>query len=253
MRCDSIREALSALLDGEDPGLDRASVDEHLRTCPGCRRWRDDAARINRLAALNPAGDEAPPGLVDTVMDTYRVPRSARLSHLARAGLLVVALLQLGIGVLGLLPAASAPRHGGHGTLPGLDGHLGHEATAFNVAIGAALLWIAAKPRTARGPVPLLAVFVLALTGLSALDLVTGEVGWQRLASHLPAAAGLLLAGVLARLHPAPDPVPGHTSGDDSADTAAGTAQADDHRWATVVEHRPRSGRRPPAARESAA
>ena len=100
---------------------------------------------------------------------------------------------------------------------------------------------------------PLLAVFVLALTGLSALDLVTGEVGWQRLASHLPAAAGLLLAGVLARLHPAPDPVPGHTSGDDSADTAAGPAQAGDHRWATVVEHRPRSGRRPPAARESAA
>ena len=249
MRCDSIREALSALLDGEDPGLDRASVDEHLRACPGCRYWGDDAARINHLAALGPAEDGAPPGLVDTVMGTYRVPRRARLRHLARAGLLVVALLQLGIGVLGLLPAASAPRHAGHGTLPGLDGHLGHEATAFNVAIGAALLWIAAKPRTARGPVPLLAVFVLALTGLSALDLVTGEVGWQRLASHLPAATGLLLTGVLARLHPAPDPVPGHTSGDDSA----GPARSGDHRWATVVEHRPRSGRRPPAARESAA
>jgi predicted anti-sigma-YlaC factor YlaD len=94
--------------------------------------------------------------------------------------------------------------------------------------------------------VPLLAVFVLALTGLSALDLVTGEVGWQRLASHLPAATGLLLTGVLARLHPAPDPVPGHTSG-------AGPARSDDHRWDTVVDHRPRSGHRPPAVREPAA
>ena len=251
MRCDAVREELSAMLDGEAPGLDRTSVDEHVRTCPGCRRWRDDAARINRLAALSPAEDEAVPGLVDTIMATYRVPRRARLCTLARAGLLVVALLQLGIGVLGLLPAAVALSHAGHAALPGLDGHLGHEATAFNLAIGAALLWIAARPRTARGPIPLLAAFVLALTGLSAVDLLTDQVGWGRLATHLPAVVGLLLAGVLAHRYPAPGPVPARSS-DDSAGDSAGAPRPDHHRSDTVVDHRPR-GRRPPAAREPAA
>ena len=39
MSCREIREACSAALDGEDPGVSRAFIDEHLRTCEPCREF----------------------------------------------------------------------------------------------------------------------------------------------------------------------------------------------------------------------
>ncbi|MDQ3988150.1 MAG: zf-HC2 domain-containing protein [Actinomycetota bacterium] len=252
MQCDHVRESLSAMLDGEPSTLAPDVIDRHLGSCPGCRRWHDDVARINRRATLGPAGDadSAPPGLLDAVMAGYRVPTRARGRQLIRAGLLLVALAQLGIGLLGLLPATAPPGGGdrSHGALPGVDGHLGHEAAAFNLAIGAALLWIVARPRTARGPLPLLAAFVVILVGLSALDVLTGEVGWDRLASHLPVLAGVLLAGALSRLQSAPDPLPGLTRARD--------ATVDDHAttgWHPVADPASDRDRQPPAARMPAA
>lgn len=241
------------MLDGEEPALASDVVDRHLSSCPGCRRWHDDVARINRRATLGPAGNagSVPPGLADAVMAGYHVPTRARVRHLIRAGLLLVALAQLGIGLLGLLPATASPDGGdrSHGALPGVDGHLGHEATAFNLAIGAALLWIVARPRSARGPLPLLAAFVVILVGFSALDVVTGEVGWDRLASHLPVLVGVLLAGALTRLQPAPDPLPGIARTRDAA-------TVDDHAttgWHPGAGPASDRGRRPPAARTTAA
>jgi predicted anti-sigma-YlaC factor YlaD len=38
-RCTRVREALSALLDGEGDGTDAASAVVHLHRCAGCRRF----------------------------------------------------------------------------------------------------------------------------------------------------------------------------------------------------------------------
>lgn len=42
------RAALSAMLDGEEPGLPVAEVAAHLTHCPACSEWLDEAAALNR-------------------------------------------------------------------------------------------------------------------------------------------------------------------------------------------------------------
>ncbi len=51
MSCTRIRHAVSARLDGEDPGIEPASIDAHLDSCAACRAFADGAARMHRTAA----------------------------------------------------------------------------------------------------------------------------------------------------------------------------------------------------------
>jgi len=51
MRCTRFREAISARLDGEDPGLPTEQLDAHLAGCPDCRSWAG-AASSPALRAL---------------------------------------------------------------------------------------------------------------------------------------------------------------------------------------------------------
>lgn len=48
------RGALSAMLDGEDPGVDVAAVHAHLESCAACSRWWDDATSLRRTLQLLP-------------------------------------------------------------------------------------------------------------------------------------------------------------------------------------------------------
>ena len=41
MDCAVSQEALSALLDGEAPGVEEAELERHLAECLGCRAWRE--------------------------------------------------------------------------------------------------------------------------------------------------------------------------------------------------------------------
>ncbi len=148
MRCDRAREGISALLDSEDPGIDAAVLQRHLASCPGCRRWQDEAARINRLVRMRPTdqADVTP----DLAARLPPHPRGVRgLRPLLRVSLLLVAVAQLAVGVAGLLPPLGGRLSvigGAH--MPGMTGHLGNETAAFNIAIGIALGW--ARPvRTA--------------------------------------------------------------------------------------------------------
>lgn len=255
MRCDRVREGISALLDGEDPGIEPAALDQHLQSCPGCRRWQDEAARISRMARIRPAEHaEAAPDLASRIMPPS--PRVPGLFPLLRVSLLLVALLQLTVGIIGLVPPLAGHAihaHLGLGGmhLPGMVGHLGNEAAAFNIALGVALAWIAAHPHRARGPLPLLLAFVIVLTGLEALDLAAGRVGWQRLATHLPVVAGLGLAAALTRLRPPTMPAPDSTAAatEDYPDAAPDIAQPSTN----AESSGPETGRHPPAARRETA
>ncbi len=47
VRCDDIREALSAALDGEATRLEQVTLDQHLATCAGCAAWAADLHAVH--------------------------------------------------------------------------------------------------------------------------------------------------------------------------------------------------------------
>lgn len=204
MRCERFREAYSARLDDEPPGVPVAALTDHLRACPDCAGWSETAARLTRLARL----DVTPvPDLADSITADIALParRVHRLRYLLRAALLVVGLAQLGIGVPALLGDSVGMAMATHAT---------HEAGAWNLAVGVAFLGAALVPRRAAGLIPLLATFTVVLAVLSIRDLADGAVTGARLASHLAIVLGLALLISLDRADRALPP-PRPSTGED--------------------------------------
>ncbi|MEU1754057.1 zf-HC2 domain-containing protein [Micromonospora matsumotoense] len=215
MGCEQWREILSAQLDGEETPAERIAADAHLDRCAGCRDWCDRAATVTRRSrlTLSAAGpDRQPltlavpgpdrrhptiavpgPDLADVVLAALPAPRRLRdrLVFTLRTGLALLGALQL---VLGLAQVGRGPAAGhAHGALDTLaSGHLWHESAAWNIAVGAGFLVVAARRTPTSGLLPTLSAFVGALVLLSANDLVTGRVEPTRLVSH-----GFLLTGYL--------------------------------------------------------
>jgi predicted anti-sigma-YlaC factor YlaD len=52
MTCDDVRAALSARLDGEEPGAPAVAVDAHTDACRDCRTWLARAERVTRLVRV---------------------------------------------------------------------------------------------------------------------------------------------------------------------------------------------------------
>ncbi|MET7747495.1 zf-HC2 domain-containing protein [Micromonospora sp. NPDC005367] len=188
MRCEQWRDVLSAQLDGEESPAERAAAETHLAECDDCRTWYDRAAAVTRRARLSvPAAGR---DLTDVVLAALPAKRDRRkrllLTLRGALGLvgamqLVLGLTQIGRGVTGEHP---------HPTDALASGHLWHESAAWNVAVGAGFLFVAARRTPPTGLVPMLSAFVGTLVLLSANDMVTGRVEAARLVSH-----GFLLAG----------------------------------------------------------
>ncbi|WP_329010663.1 zf-HC2 domain-containing protein [Micromonospora rifamycinica] len=238
MGCEQWREILSAQLDGEETSAERTAADDHLGRCAGCRDWFALAATLTRrsrltlvapdqphprLVALSPA--QPPPTLAGPEPDRSRRPPAASGPDLAgvvlaalpaprrwrkrlvlslRAGLALIGALQL---VLGLVQVGRGPAGGhAHGALDTLtSGHLWHESAAWNIAVGAGFLFVAARRTPTSGLLPTLSAFVGALVLLSANDLVTGRVDPTRLVSHGFLLAGYLIVVALSRPRLRPD------------------------------------------------
>lgn len=189
MRCDRFREAVSARLDGEPLGLSAAALDDHLARCSDCAGWAEVATRLTRQVRLSSAGV---PDLSDTITEQVVLPvrRVLRRRFALRAALALTGAVQLALALAGI-DGANLGMH--------MAEHAGHEAAAWNLALAAAFLATASRPRRAAGLVPLLATFVVALVALSVQDLAGGAVTVSRLATHLAAVAGLLLVMALDR------------------------------------------------------
>jgi len=193
MQCPVYREALSARLDGEPPGVPERALDEHLATCPACAGWADDAAVVTRRARL--ASAPVVPDLTARVLQA--LPRElpgtaaaarARLTETAlRLALLAVGVAQAGIAWPVLAEGSmSAPVH------------MAHETGAWNLALAAAFLAVAAAPRLAAGALPFLGTFTVLLTVVTVRDLGNGHVPAERAVAHLLLVAGVLLVAVMA-------------------------------------------------------
>jgi predicted anti-sigma-YlaC factor YlaD len=195
MSCPDFREAASARLDGEPLGMPARELDEHLSSCAGCAAWTRDAARVTRRARLAPA-----PSVPDlTAVVLARLPRelpgaaAAARARLVGAGLRL-ALLAVGVAQAGLAWPALAS-----GTAAmSAPVHMAHETGAWNLAVAAAFVAVAAWPRLAAGALPVLGTFAVLLVPVTVADLGAGHVHLDRAAAHLLLLAGVALVATLA-------------------------------------------------------
>jgi len=196
MRCDTIREALSARLDGEAAGLDDDIIDAHLATCRACVAWSDELATLHRMVRVREA--EAVPDLSATILGTPRVavhhsPPRQEISP-ARWALFVVALTQLVLAAPALLLGEDA----------GATVHVARELGSFDVALAVGLLVAAWQPARAWGLLPVIAALALVMAGTALVDVVRGTATGFGEAHHVLDLAGLALLWWVAREEQAP-------------------------------------------------
>jgi predicted anti-sigma-YlaC factor YlaD len=185
--CAAVRVALSARLDGEEPGLTAEVLDGHLGVCAACCAYRDDLARVHRAARLAPA--EEVPDLSAAILAAapaadHRAGRRTRE-------------LQLLVGLAGAVQLAlSLPvLFGG----PGADIHLGRELGVLQLAIGVGLLVAARQPWRAAGLLPVLFVVVGATLVAATVDVLMGTVSPLAELAHLSELLGVLALWALHR------------------------------------------------------
>ena len=197
MDCQLYREAFSASLDGAASPLEVEGVEAHLRLCPGCRGWAEQAARVTRLSRVGPA-DEVP-DLTARIMAALppapRGPASARArrpapsSAVPRVALLLVALAQLAIAVPDLL-----------GNDAGAPVHIAREQGSWALALAFGFLLAAWRPVRAGGLLPVVGVLVGCLAVTTTFDVLAGRTVASGEAPHVLTLLGLALLWVLA--HP---------------------------------------------------
>ena len=227
---------LSARIDGESTSGEDALADLHVEECVECARWYDGAARITRLARMSVAAAPDPHDdrLLDVVLAAAPGPGWSRTGRWLR-----VLLGALGFGqfALGIAQIASLGMTEGIGSAGGMTSHhLLHESAAWNVAIGAAYLWIALRRGRPTGALPIMTAFVAVLVLLSIDDLLTGEVAAASLLTHTMVILGYAVLLILR--HPGFDAVtpPGsrrwRLRSDEFADERVPSARMRTHRSA---------------------
>ncbi|MEV4198218.1 zf-HC2 domain-containing protein [Micromonospora globbae] len=206
MGCEQWREILSAQLDGEATAAEQAGVESHLDGCAGCREWLDRAAAVTRRSRLTLTGQG--PDLTAEILAALPVPAPRRRGLRAHVvltlrgllGLIGALQLVLGLAQVGRSPAAGHDHSGGL-----MSGHLWHESAAWNIAVGAGFLFVAARRTRPTGLVPMLSAFVGTLVLLSINDLLLGRVDVTRLVSHGFLLSGYLVVVALSRPRRQPD------------------------------------------------
>jgi predicted anti-sigma-YlaC factor YlaD len=196
MRCEVCRDAESARIDGEDPGVPDEAIDAHLVRCEACRDWSAAARRLTPRARVAPA--DQVPDLTEAVLRRIahvRTGRSPRRALAVRVGLAVIA-----VGQLALAAAFAVP-----GLLAEHSGHVVHEAAAWNAGLGAGLLAVALQPRRAAGLLPLLSTLVAAVAVVETVDLFRSHLRLATFLPHVLLVAALAIVGWLARASGAPD------------------------------------------------
>lgn len=185
MNCEICRDALSAQLDGEELGVDRALLEAHLDACSGCWTFAAGLTDLNRAIRIRPALPI--PDLTERVLARVETPQRFH-PEWARYALFVVALTQLVIALPALV----------FGSDPGTTVHVARELGSWDIALSIGLLYAAWKPERAPGLLP----FALALAGTlivtSVLDMTTGHTSLLSESPHLFSLIGVMLLTVLS-------------------------------------------------------
>jgi len=191
MTCMQIHQAISARLDGEDPGLDEATVYAHLAGCADCRAFAHDAEALHRGVRLAPA--PAIPDLAPGILAAIGAERSTDAqpdTNLALRWILVaIAVAQIAVAIPALI----------FGTDAGLPVHTARHIGSFDVALGVGFLYAAWKPSRIPGLLPVVAALVVCLVGSSFLDVAAGSTAALGEAQHVLDFVGLAVVWLLSR------------------------------------------------------
>jgi predicted anti-sigma-YlaC factor YlaD len=186
MSCSGWQLAISARLDGEDPGVESRLLDAHLASCTECRRFQTMSEASQRSARIQPA-----PKMTDVSGTMVRwnamADRAAR-SPIARAALLIVA------GVI--IVFAMKDLIGGREV--GATEHEARHLGAFTVAYGVALLAVVVRPARARTVLPAAGVLAGSLAITSLIDIIEHNIPLLGETIHLPELLSVLLVWLLA-------------------------------------------------------
>ena len=182
MECERAREAVSALIDGEDPGVPAGALEAHLADCAACRGWRQRAHVMTRRARLG--GSFLDHDLSGQVLAAIPpAPARQRLRLGLRAALLAVAAGQLAVTVPLLML--------GHDQDAGT--HAAHELGSFDLALAIAFAVGAIRPALSAGLAWTCAIAAGGLAGTAIADLIGGQAIGADEAQHLIAVAGAAL------------------------------------------------------------
>jgi predicted anti-sigma-YlaC factor YlaD len=169
------------------PGLTEAQLASALAQLPPPpsprrRTWH----RLARLALGGIGASQAALGAI-----ALGFPGAAMGGHTAMTGTAMTGTAMTGT-VAGGHAAMMGMAADGHTSILGADlAHMSHESAAWNLALGVAFLVGAGWTRHLAGTLPVLGSFVLVLSLVSALDLISGNVDPARVGSHLLVVAGL--------------------------------------------------------------
>jgi predicted anti-sigma-YlaC factor YlaD len=194
MTCMQIHQAISARLDGEDPGLDEATVYAHLATCADCRAFAHRADTLHRRVRLAPAPvvPDLTPGIL-TAIGAEETAGAEPDTNLALRWILVaIAVAQIAVAIPALIFGSDA----------GLPVHTARHIGSFDVALGVGFLYAAWKPSRIPGLLPVVAALVVCLVGSSFLDVAAGSTRALGEAQHVLDFVGLAVVWLLSR--PAP-------------------------------------------------
>lgn len=193
MICDDIRTALSARLDGEEPGVPSAALDEHTAACAGCRDWLARAEQVTRMVRVSTVAvpDLTAPVLAAVAADERATRVAALAAVRARRQVLRVAVAVAAVAQLVIaLPVLFA------GLGVAADPHLSREMASFDVALAVGFALAAYRPERAQAFVPVAFVLAVCLAGTSVVDIANSTTALVHEIGHLAAVvqAGLLWA-----------------------------------------------------------
>jgi predicted anti-sigma-YlaC factor YlaD len=213
--CEPMRDAISAMVDGEEPGVDPRLVEAHLRSCAACRQFRTVAENTRRISSVTVAPEM--PDMSRRVTRLVALADRASSWSLARAVLAVVAIQILVFSIPDLF-ATDANGGNAHDSR-----HLG----AFTIAYAVALLVVVVRPARARSVLPIASVLAGALVITAIVDLVNGNVPFLNETLHVPEILSVVLVWVLAtptrkRPNRHTQPAPPHLTVVDEAPRRAG-------------------------------
>lgn len=187
MKCSDIREALSAMADGESTPFAPASVRAHVLGCEVCAAYQRSLALLESETARLRAETAVVPDIAARVTAPQSRPRARALLAL-RWAIAVAALAEL-VTALALTWSAEAA---------GREAHESHECVSMTAALCVGLLCVALKPRLAAGYLPVLGISSVLLVLTSVVDVSDHEVTVPHELSHAGLVVGFLLVAVLA-------------------------------------------------------
>ncbi|GAB3171749.1 putative anti-sigma-YlaC factor YlaD [Micromonospora palomenae] len=193
MKCDDVRVALSARLDGEDPQAPAAALEAHTASCADCRSWLARAEQVTRLTRVRSVQvpDLTARVLAAVAADPVLAARSPAAVRAARRQVLRVAVAVAAVAQLAIaLPMLLA------GLGVAADPHTSREMASFDVALAVGFALAAWRPERARAFLPVALVLALCLAGTSVVDIANSTTALVHEVGHLAAVvqAGLLWA-----------------------------------------------------------